>query len=119
MAILSNTGIVTNNEVYFDYSGQGEAKGVGVIAYIDYVAGEGDTLSVKFKYNETRLTEDYYYNIYYDGTVIKITEYSFNGTGKYRIAIPVSLNEDSIILEFIGLVGGTINVDFSVDGAYR
>lgn len=117
--ITSETGTVVDNTIVYNYLGQGTAKGIGVIAYIDYVAGVSDTLTMKIKYNEDKLGEEYYYNVKDDDGLLSVKEFTFSGTNKYRFPIPIAFNEESLMLEFTGLVDGDIGVEFSIDGAYH
>jgi hypothetical protein len=119
MALTSETGTVVGDTIVYEYLNQGTAKGIGVVAYIDYVAGGSDTVAMKVKYNEEKVGEDYYYNVTNEGGLLKVSEYTFDGGAKYRFPIPISFNEESVILEFTGLVDGDINVEFSIDGAYH
>lgn len=117
MALTSTTGTVVSDTVQYDIAALGTARGNGVIAYIDYTKGT-ESLTMKMKFAETQISDTYFYDTSIDTNVVTIKVLSFTATGLYKLPIPISSNEDSLILEFLGLVDGTLNVEFSINNAY-
>lgn len=120
MALTSTTGVVEGSDVKFEITAFGNSRGAGVIAYVDYTKGAGDTLVSLFtKFFEARLSEDGFYGIFVNGTSVVKAQYDFDSTGKFRLPIPIASNEDAVLIEVSGLVDGDVNIEFSIDNSYQ
>lgn len=121
MAITSTSGVVNGNEITFTIPStyQGTAKGIGIISYIDYTLGGSDSLTMKYSFNDSSLSSNYYDNIIIEFDTLKIVEISITASGQFRVPLGIARCEESVKITLSGLVDGDINFEFQIDQYYE
>jgi len=109
---------VYNDDIIFQRVGKGEARGVGVMAYVDYTKN-GDTLQLQFSFNEVNVDDQYYQEIAVVNDALEVLTIDIGATGLYRVPIAIADNEDSVKVTTIGGVDGTFNIEFRQDQGHK
>jgi hypothetical protein len=116
--LISTSGEVNGSDVIFDQSAiKGASRGSGIIAYFDYEKGASDTtINVALAFNDASIDSNFYNHL---GPAI-IDDFNLpTVTGKYRVKLPITLNEDIIKLTIdAGLVDGILNIEFQTDNPF-
>jgi hypothetical protein len=115
--LISTSGEVNGDDVIFDQSAiKGASRGSGIVAYFDYELGAGDsTINVVMKFNDSGVDANFYDHL----APALIADFNLPAaSGKYRVKLPITLNEDLVKLTVTGLVDGLLNVEFCIDNSF-
>ena len=120
MALTSTTGTVDGSNVTFENTAQGSSKGEGIIAYVNYTKGAGDSDIVLTPwFNDEDVDANFYQQIYVDGDgLLQALTIQFSATGKFRVPLAAARNESAVRLSVSGLVDGDLNIDFRIDNPF-
>jgi hypothetical protein len=120
MALTSESGTVDGNDsVIYQIPGTGSARGEGIISYVNYTKGAGDSdITFKIFFKNSNMDDNFYQQVVIDNYALTKYEFTMNATGYYRIPLSAALNEEYVKVEFTGLVDGDINIEFSNDNGY-
>ena len=118
MPLLTNTAeaTISGQSIIYDFDFQGVGRGEGLIAYIDAEFGGSESVTISIQFKESRLSSNYYQYSLINGVTLSPVIFNLDNTGKYRINIPNSHNEDSVKIVFTGTISAsTISVDLGID----
>lgn len=99
----SKTGTVLSDVVTFNTKNAGN----GMTIYTKYDVGNGTSATITFTVKNSKLHATDAYR-YWDSSSLTVAgeTYTFNATGNYRIALPLALDEDTLIAT-VAYTGGT------------
>lgn len=114
------SAVVTEDAVIFQRVSKGEARGVGIMAYLDYTKAGADALQLQFAYNEQDIDGLFYQEIAVVNDALELMVIDVTASGNYRIPIAIADNEDSVKVIFAGTLGdGTANIEFRPDQGHK
>ncbi len=125
MALTSTTGTVVVDSVTFTIpdSVKGNARGTGIIIYIDYTSVgvvDGGNIELKYFFNESSIDDQFYSQCDTDTGSIVITSYSLPGVvGNYRLKVDMGKNEEALQILFDSYSDSDINIEFKIDQSYN
>lgn len=120
MALTSNTGTVVGSDVTFINQGKGLARGDKIVLYIDYTLGGSDTgIVLTVSFNDSDIDTNYYERVISTAGALTTEDYTFSATGKLRLPLENSKNEENVKITVAGLVDGSLNLEFGVDNGFR
>ena len=90
---------VTGTDPDFVITKVSQNHGEGLYAYLNLVIGTAGTLTLTFDVADESLgTTTVYRMISLSGTAASALTYVFSATGKYRIPLPLGINETTLII---------------------